>query len=53
LPIDSLLISHVDTSYLNTDMCKFESSQKVKSRAQSAGSLKVCRKPWAFNCRII
>jgi len=31
-------------------MCKFESSQKDESRAQSADSLKAYRKPIAFNC---
>jgi len=33
--VDSLLISHVESSYLNTDECKFESSQN-DSTAQSA-----------------
>jgi len=30
----------VESTYLNTDMCKFESSQKDESTAQSAGSVK-------------
>jgi len=33
-----------------TNMCKFESSQKDESRAQSADSSKACRKPKDFNC---
>ena len=37
--IDSLLIT-VEWSYLNTDMRKFETSQKEESRAQSADSSK-------------
>jgi len=39
----------LETNYLNTDMCKFASSQKEKSRAHSADSSKVCSKPRAFN----
>ena len=35
LQVDSLLISHVESSYLNKDECKFESSQN-DSTAQSA-----------------
>ena len=46
--IDSLLVSPVEWSYLNTDMCKFEISQKDESRPQSADSSKACRKPIAF-----
>jgi len=46
-----LLVSHVGIIYLNTDMCKFKSSQKDKSRTQSADSSKTCRKPRAFNCK--
>jgi len=34
-------------------MCKFESSQKDESRAQSADSSKAYRKPRAFNCSFI
>ena len=49
--IDSLLITPVEWSYLNTDMRKFETSQKEESRAQSADSSKTYRKPSrAFNC---
>jgi len=40
----------VETSYLNTGMCRFESSQSEESRAQSPGSLKVCSKPRVFKC---
>jgi len=32
--IDSLLTPIVECTYLNTDMCKFESSQKDVSRAR-------------------
>ena len=36
---------------LNTDMGKFETSEKEESRAQSADSSKAYRKPSrAFNC---
>jgi len=49
--IDSLVVSHVESNYINTDMCKFESSQKHESRTQSADSSKACRKPRASNCR--
>ena len=38
--IDSLLITPVERSYLNTDMRKFETSQKEESRAQPADSFK-------------
>ena len=34
---------------MNTDMCKFELSQKDESRAQSADSSKAYEKPRAFN----
>jgi len=39
------------TTYLNTNMCKFESSQKYESRVQSADSWKAYIKPRVFNCR--
>jgi len=45
LTIDSLLIPIVESNYLNIGMCKFELSEKDKSRAQSADSLKANRKP--------
>ena len=46
-----MLISLVEWSNLNTDMRKFESSQKDESRAQSADSSKACRNPSrVFNC---
>jgi len=38
--IDSLLLSLVEWSYVNTDMRKFESLQKDESRAQSTDSSK-------------
>jgi len=41
--------SPVELSYWNTDMCKFESSQKYESRAQSADSSKAFSKPRALN----
>jgi len=50
MQIDSLLLSRAERSNLNRDMCKFERSQKDKSRAQSADSSKECRKPSAFKC---
>jgi len=33
-----LPVSHVESSDLNADMCKFESSQKDESRVRSADS---------------
>ena len=45
LLIDSLFISFVESSYLNIEMYKFESSRKDESRAQSADSLKAYSKP--------
>jgi len=39
--IGSLLVSHAECDYLNADMCKFESSQKHGSRAQSADTWKM------------
>ena len=50
LLMDSLLSPIVKSTYLNVDMCKFESSQKDESRAQSVDSSKACRKPRVFNC---
>jgi len=32
-PIDSLVLPHMETSDLNTNMCKFESSQKKKAES--------------------
>ena len=50
--IDSLLITPVEWSYLNTDMRKFETSQK-ESRAQSADFSKAYRKTSGdFNCSL-
>jgi len=50
--IDSLLLSLVETSDLNTNMRKFQSSQKDESRAQSADSSKAYRKRRAFYCPV-
>jgi len=47
--MDFLLDSHMENSYLKTDMCKFESSQKDENRAHSADSSKAYRKPRTFN----
>ena len=50
---DSLLITPGERSYLNTNMRKFETSQKEESRAQSVDSSKAYRKPSrAFNCSL-
>jgi len=48
LQIDSLFVSHVESSYLNTDMCKFEVLQDGESRAQSADFSVAYRKPRAI-----
>jgi len=50
LLIDSLLISLLDSTYLNIDMCKFELSQKDESSALSADFSKFHGKHRAFNC---
>ena len=51
--IDSLPSTPMEWSYLNTDMRKFETSQKEERRAQSADSSKAYRKPSrAFNCSL-
>ena len=50
LLIVSLLISHVESNHLNTDICKIESSQEDESRAQSADFSKAYRKSRAFSC---
>jgi len=44
-----LFVTFVESSYLNTDVRTFESSQKEESRAQSADSSKACSKPRALN----
>ena len=49
LLIISLFTPIVESSYLNIDMCKFESSQKDESRKQSHDSSEAYRKPGAFN----
>jgi len=51
LLIDSLLTPIVKSTYLNRDMCKFESSQKDESRWQSTDSSKTYRNTSAFKCR--
>ena len=50
LLIDSLLTPIVESTYLNRDMCKFESSQKDESRWQSTYSSKAYRNTSAFKC---
>ena len=51
LLIDSLLTPIVESTYLNRDMCKFDSSQKDESRAQSPDSSKAYRNTSAFKCQ--
>ena len=46
--IDSLLTPIVESTYLNRDMCKFESSQKDESRWLSTDSSKAYRNTSAF-----
>jgi len=46
--IDSLLTPIVESTYLNRDMCKFESSPKGESRWQSTDSSKAYRNTRAF-----
>jgi len=48
LLIDSLLTPIVESTYLNRDMCKFESSQKDENRWQSTDSSKAYRNTSAF-----
>jgi len=45
-----LFATVLETSYLNTDMCKFESSHEGESRALSADSAKAYSKHRPFNC---
>jgi len=47
LHIDLLLIPLVESTYLHTDMCNFESSQKDEDGVQSVYSSKAYRKPKA------
>jgi len=47
--ICSMNVIFVETSRLNTNIFKFELSQK-ESRAQLADSSKACSKTRAFNC---
>jgi len=49
---DSLLTPIVGSTYLDIDMCKFESSQKDESRAQSADFWKAYRKPCSYKLHI-
>ena len=48
LLIDSLLTPIVESTYLNRDMCKFESTQKDESSWQSTDSSKAYRNISAF-----
>jgi len=48
LLIDSLLTPIVESTYLNRDMCMFESSQRDKSRWQSTDSSKAYRNTSVF-----
>jgi len=48
LLIDSLLTPIVESTHLNRDMCKFESSQKDERRWQSTDSSKAYRNTSAF-----
>ena len=48
LNIDALLTPIVESTYLNRDMCKFESSQKDESRWQSTDCSKAYRNTSAF-----
>jgi len=41
----------MEGTYLNMDMCEFESSQEDESRAQSTDSSKAYRNTSAFKCR--
>ena len=50
LLIDSLLAPIVESTYLNRDMCKFESSKKDESRWQSTDSSKAYRNTSVFKC---
>jgi len=40
-----------ESTYLNRDMCKFESLQKAESRWQSTDSLEAYRNTSAFKCQ--
>ena len=53
LLIDSLLTPIAKSTYLNRDMCKFESSQKDESRWQSTDSSKAYRNTSAFKCTLV
>jgi len=43
----------MESTYLNRDMCKFESSQKDESRWLSTDSSKAYRNTSAFKCHIV
>jgi len=45
-----LLTPIVESTYLNRDMCKFESSQKDESRWQPTDYSKAYRNTSAFKC---
>ena len=50
LLIDSLLKPILESTYLNRDMCKFESSQKDENRWQSTDCSKAYRNISVFKC---
>jgi len=50
LLIESFLSPIMESTYLNSDMCKFESLQKDESRWQSTDSLKAYRNTSALKC---
>ena len=49
LNMDSKPVTFAETSWMNTDMCKPDSSQEVESGAQSVDSSNVCSKLRVFN----
>jgi len=53
LLIDYLLTPIVESTYLNRDMCKFESSQKDESRWQSTDSSKAYRNTSGFKSYVL
>ena len=46
-------VATVETNYLNTDFCKYGSSQNHESWNHLAEFWKTCSKSWAFNCLLI
>jgi len=49
MPIDLLLIAHVESSYMKTDV-EVQSLQKDENRTHSIDSSKAYSSPRAFNC---